>query len=107
LSADATFLIQFLLPTRDGENRPVSRSLFAAVRATLTERFGGVTAYQRSPASGLWKRPDGGIDGDEVVMVEVATHDLDRAWWAEYRRELERQFSQETIFIRAIRIETL
>jgi hypothetical protein len=55
----------------------------------------------------VWKRPDGGIDGDEVVMVEVATHELDRAWWAEYRRELERQFSQETIFLRAIRIETL
>ena len=98
-------LVQVLLPTRDNERRPIDGEVFAAVRSTLAERFGGVTAYQRSPASGLWKRPDGAVDGDEVMMVEVEAATLDREWWAEYRRQLERDFKQETVLVRAIGIE--
>jgi hypothetical protein len=33
--------------------------------------LGAVTAYLRSPTAGIWKRPDGTVDGDDVVMVEV------------------------------------
>jgi hypothetical protein len=101
------FLIQLLLPTRDNARQPIDGALFAQVRTTLAERFGGVTAYQRSPASGLWKRPDGGVDGDDVVMVEVEAETLDRAWWASFRQQLERDFRQDTILARAIRVENI
>ena len=101
------FLIQLLLPTRDSSRQPIDGALFAQVRETLADRFGGVTAYQRSPASGLWKRPDGGVDGDEVVMVEVEAPALDREWWAGFRRQLERDFEQETILARAMPIEKI
>jgi len=100
-------LVQVLLPTRDNELRPIDAALFAAVRSTLADRFGGVTAYQRSPASGLWKRPDGEVDGDEVMMVEVEAASLDREWWAGYRRQLERDFKQETVLVRAIAVERI
>ena len=100
-------LVQVLLPTRDNEERPIDAALFAAVRATLAERFGGVTAYHRSPARGLWKRPDGAVDGDEVMMVEVEADTLDREWWAGYRRQLERDFKQETVLVRAIAVEKI
>jgi hypothetical protein len=101
------FLVQLLLPTRDNQQRPIDGALFADVRTALADRFGGVTAYQRSPASGLWKRPDGAVDGDEVVMVEVEAETLDREWWAAFRRQLERDFEQESILVRAIAVENL
>jgi hypothetical protein len=51
-------LIEILLPLtrRDGSPQPAER--FAQVRAELVERFGGVTAFTRAPAEGLWD--DGG-----------------------------------------------
>jgi len=101
------FLVQLLLPTRDNDQQPIGEPLFARVRTTLADRFGGVTAYQRSPATGLWKRPDGGVDGDDVVMVEVEVEAIDRQWWGEFRRQLESDFKQETILARAIRLEAL
>jgi hypothetical protein len=100
------FLIQLLLPTRDNGKQPISETLFLEVRRTLTERFGGVTAYQRAPAAGAWKRADGSVDGDEVVMVEVEADTLDRTWWSQFQQRLERDFRQEQILMRAIRIET-
>jgi hypothetical protein len=101
------FLVQLLLPTRDNQQRPIDGALFARVRTALAEQFGGVTAYQRSPASGLWKRDDGAVDGDEVVMVEVEVERLDRPWWADFRRQLERDFKQDTILVRAIAVEKI
>jgi hypothetical protein len=101
------FLVQLLLPTRDNEQRPIDGALFGKVRTALADRFGGVTAYHRSPASGLWKRPDGAVDGDEVVMVEVEAQTLDREWFAGFRRQLERDFKQESILVRAIAVENL
>jgi hypothetical protein len=45
----------------------------AQTRRELADRFTGVTAYVRSPAKGLWTAPDGQIEQDDVVMVEVVT----------------------------------
>jgi hypothetical protein len=33
--------------------------------------------------------------------------DLDRSWWERYRADLEQRFDQETIVVRAIRVEML
>jgi len=66
-----------------------------------------VTAYQRSPAAGIWTRPDGTVDGDDVVMVEVEVAALDRPWWRSFRQRLEREFKQEKVLMRAIRVDTL
>jgi hypothetical protein len=99
-------LVQFLVPLHDGVSRRRSTA-FAAVRRELTGRFGGVTAYERSPATGLWQRDDGEVERDRMVMIEVEARDLDRAWWRQYRRTLEQLFAQETILIRAIPIDPL
>jgi len=105
MPAEHGWLIQLLLPTRDNQKQPIAGHHFAGVQAKLAEQFGGVTAYQRSPASGLWKGCDGAVDGDEVVMVEVQAEVLDREWWRAYR--LDREFRQDTILMRAMRIETM
>jgi hypothetical protein len=53
------------------------------VRKDLMECFGGVTAFLRSPAVGLWKEGNDEVNRDEVVMFEVMTDQLDEDWrWA-------------------------
>lgn len=99
-------LVQILLPLRrnDGSIQPGDR--FATVRAELVERFGGVTAFSRAPAEGLWD--DGQqVDRDQLILVEVMDPALDRGWWADYRRQLEVRFEQEELVVRALRLDRL
>ena len=100
-------LVQILLPVRTRAGHEVAASLFAQVRDELTERFGGVTAYSRSPATGLWKRTEAEVERDQVIMVEVVVEVLDRPWWTRYRDQLARRFDQEEIHARAIAIERI
>jgi hypothetical protein len=100
-------LVQLLLPLRDNEGNPFPREMLDGVRNQLTERFGGVTAHLRAPAAGAWKNDEGDVDRDDVVIVEVVADDLDRAWWAAYRKTLESRFRQDEILIRATAIERL
>lgn len=97
-------LVQWLLPLADNRGQRFAQAMFAEVRRELTERFGGVTAYPRSPAVGLWDDGDA-VQRDELVLFEVLVEDYDRHWWAGYRRELCRRFGQEDILVRATRCE--
>jgi hypothetical protein len=99
-------LVQLLLPLYDNAGQRFDETPFAAVRQELTRRFGGVTAYMRSPATGLWKKHTGDVDRDEVVTVEVMVDQLDRDWWRNYCRQLAVSFRQESLVVRAIAIET-
>lgn len=98
------YLIQILLPRTVG-GEPVNDAAFAATRRELVDAFDGVTAYLRSPAHGLWTAPDGRVERDEVVMVEVVTDRFDRDWWRAYAAALARRFQQQEIHIRALPAE--
>ena len=100
-------LVQLLLPLRDNAGRAFPASAFEPVRAELTERFGGLTAYSRAPAEGLWEGADDGRARDDIVVYEVMADALDRAWWRAFRAELERRFAQDEIVVRAHAIERL
>jgi hypothetical protein len=100
-------LVQLLLPLADNEGRKFGEAVFDAVRRELTQRFGGVTAYMRSPAAGLWKKDSGEVDRDEVIMVEVMVETLDPEYWRSYRDELANAFGQQALVCRAIAIEVL
>ena len=95
-------LVQLLLPVYDNDKRAFPRAYFDQVRQELTQQFGGVTAFIRSPAVGLWKDDDEDITRDDVIMFEVMTDHLDQNWWNGYRQKLEKIFRQETILARAI-----
>ena len=99
-------LVQILLPIHVPDGSGAAPALFAQVRAELTEHFGGVTAYTRSPATGLWKT-EAEIQRDQVIMIEVVVDALDRAWWARYREQLEQRFGQEEVHARALAIERI
>ena len=103
----AAHLVQFFLPLRDNAGQAFPKAEFARVRAELTERFGGVTAYLRSPALGAWEDDDGDVQRDEVVLFEVVADALDRDWWRAYRQELGRRFRQEEVLARASPVELL
>ncbi len=99
-------LITLLLPLYDNAGEPFAPELFARVRSELTERFGGLTAFSRAPAEGVWK-DEGRTTRDEVVVLEVMADELDRDWWGRYRRELEARFQQDAIVARAQAFEAL
>lgn len=100
-------LIQLFLPIYDNHGQAFPRALFEAVRMELAEAFGGVTAYTRAPATGLWEDDAGRVQRDEVVLFEVMVETIDRAWWQAYRRGLERRLRQDEVLVRATQVERL
>ena len=101
-------LVQMLLPVRDDAGKPFPRELFEQIRHELTERFGGVTSYLRAPATGLWKQSaEAPPSRDEVVLFEVMSDALDRAFWLSYRDDLEIRLGQSALVVRAIEVERL
>ena len=95
------YLVQLFLPIRDGSGHPYPRQLYDTLAHDLTERFGGVTAYTRAPATGLWEAESGRKVQDDMVIYEVMATQLDEPWWAAVRARLERQFHQEELVVRA------
>jgi hypothetical protein len=100
-------LVQLLLPLYDPAGEHLDGALFDQVARELTEHFGGVTAYARAPATGLWKEHPGKTTRDEIVVYEAMVGTLDPEWWAAYRRVLEKRFAQEEVVIRALAIQRL
>lgn len=101
------YLIQLLLPLYDNAGEPLPKELFAKTRDELVERFGGLTAYSRAPAKGLWQEDSGMTLRDDLVIYEVMADNLDEAWWRQYRAGLETRFQQETLVARAHAIRML
>ena len=101
------YVVEILLPLADNEGQPFSPDVWKAVREELVERFGGLTAFTRSPAEGLWKAEEGERSRDEIVILEVMADTLDRGWWRGFRSELEARFRQDEIVIRASAVERL
>ncbi|MGO8036652.1 hypothetical protein [Rhizobium leguminosarum] len=97
------YLVEILLPVSHPRG---SRPNVDLVRDEFTAKFGGVTLRVNSPAEGLWC-DDGEIERDRIVVAELMTPELDRAWWSSYRTKLEARFRQEEIVIRVIEIERL
>ena len=99
-------LIQLLLPT-SGAASADGLAPLAETRRELAGRFNGLTAYLRSPAQGSWTAPDGHIEQDDVVMVEIVTETFDRTWWRTYAAALATRFDQESIHVRAVPVDML
>jgi hypothetical protein len=93
-------LVQILLPVRDNRGHKFKGALYSDVHSELVRRFGGLTAYTRSPARGLWKS-EGFTKGDDMIILEVMAKRFDRAWWKKYRQDLESTFRQDEIIVRA------
>jgi hypothetical protein len=96
------YLVQILLPLYDNEGHAFEALDFVQLRSELADRFGGVTAYMRAPARGVWTGGSGETARDDIVIFEVMTGELDRVWWTGFRKHLERRFRQESVIVRAL-----
>ena len=96
-------LVQVLLPLFERRGRKIPEAKFVLVQKELTARFGGVTAYSHSPATGLWKKR-GEVERDRIILIEVVSKDFGKAWWKSYRRVVEKRFKQKQVLIRALKI---
>ena len=101
------YLIQILLPLYDNEGTAFAQEEFLRVRDELSERFGGITTYMRSPALGLWKETRNSTVHDDIVIYEVMTQELDRQWWKVYREQLTLSFRQALLIVRVSEIHLL
>lgn len=99
-------LVELLLPLQDNDGQPFGSEKYDSVRNRLTEHFGGLTAFTRSPGQGT-DTEKGKPVHDEIIVFEVMTETLDVSWWANYRVELEKEFQQDEILIRASAITRL
>lgn len=99
-------LIQILLPVHDDDGQRFPAEQYEGLVRELTQRFGGVTSYMRSPADGRWHQ-GGETEHDEIVVVEVMATTLDRAWWQALRARLTKDFRQLELVIRAQPMERL
>jgi hypothetical protein len=100
-------LVQIFLPLYDNKGHSIPQKHFECTAAELSERFGGLTAYTRAPAKGVWKKHSGRTSRDDMVIYEVMCPRLQRRWWKAKRSELEKTFCQETILIRSHAITQL
>ena len=100
-------LVQLFLPLRDNAGEAFAPAMFSAVRSELADAFGGVTAYQRAPATGLWEDGDDDLQRDDLVLFEVMVESLDRPWWTRYASDLAGRFRQDEILVRALPCEWL
>jgi hypothetical protein len=80
---------------------------FERIQAELTDRFGGVTSFLRSPADGAWKPSGKEVVHDRVAIFEVMVDDVDTAWWRSYRHTLEKEFEQQHILARLYQVTVL
>lgn len=100
-------VIEIFLPLEHNDGSPQPRALFAKVRGELIDQFGGLTAYTRAPAEGLWEPRSGKLKKDAIVVLEVMVEVPDRDWWSKFRERLERLFEQDSVLIRASAVELL
>ena len=96
------YLVQILLPVYDNDGHAFDAHEYVQLRAELADRFGGVTAYTRAPARGVWKDDAGETTRDDIVIFEVMTESLDRDWWTSFRKNLEKRFRQDNVIVRAM-----
>lgn len=100
-------LFQILLPIYDNEGQPLPDEMYKSIKLKLTERFGGLTAYSRAPATGLWKDGDKELNVDKVIIYEVIADEYDKKFWKSFKEILKAQFKQKDMIIRCTAIEVV
>lgn len=94
-------LVEILVPVTTRTRGELKRLL-----DKLTDKFGGATAFVRSPGEGLWRAGPQVVE-DQIVVVEVMCERVEHAWWKRLREDLEKRLGQQEIVVRAHAIERL
>ncbi|HUO93813.1 MAG TPA: hypothetical protein VMU22_12865 [Rhizomicrobium sp.] len=99
-------LVQILLPIEDNDGKPFPEDVLRRIQHELSDRFGGLTAYERAPAKGVWRHGES-QHRDEVVILEVMVETVEVAWWRSFRARVEAELHQKELVIRSMPIKRL
>ncbi|MBC7913706.1 MAG: hypothetical protein H7Y07_06245 [Pyrinomonadaceae bacterium] len=99
--------IQIFLPLYNENGEAFSKHYYSSLKEDLTDKFGGITIYTRSPAIGFWKENETKIVKDEIIIYEIMAESVDKDWWQRCRNGLEKLFRQDQIIIRTWKMELL
>jgi hypothetical protein len=99
-------LVEILLPLRDQNGEPFPAAYYDDLAQHLTDTFGGVTSFLRSPAEGRW-HGGAGMQREDIAVMEVMAKPFDRAWWRALKAELKARFRQEELVVRCHSVELL
>ena len=100
------FVVEVFLPLCDDDGWGIGNAKVIEVRRQLFDKFGGLTVKPRSPSQG-YIREGKSPAKDDLVVLEVTVPELDRAWWDAFKADLEQQFRQREIQIRASELARL
>lgn len=100
-------LVEIFLPHNSNEGTPLPSDEFKRVREQLVERWGGVTAFTRTPAKGVSLLNENEREEDELIVYEVMVKRIDKLWWLSYKRDLETRFRQREILIRVTAVTVI
>ena len=64
-------LIEIFIPLYDNDGRRFEQAFYSDVRATLFDKFGGITVFGRAPAQGM--DTDSGHMSGSAVLWQVVT----------------------------------
>lgn len=100
-------LVQLFIPLNDENGALFPEHYYTKLSTDLNEKFGGVTLYNRSPATGLWKQKHEKTVQDELLVYEILIAFIDNEYWQALKARLEKQFNQTELLILLTKIQKL
>ena len=100
-------LVQLFVPLYDQAGKAFPENYYTKLTARLKEKFGGVTIYSRSPATGLWKQEGAKTVQDKLLIYEILSSTIDNSYWQELKVQLEKQFNQDELLVLLTKIRKL
>ncbi|MDR3490293.1 MAG: hypothetical protein P4M05_36160 [Bradyrhizobium sp.] len=101
------FVVELFLPLDMPDGTAIPGSTFDRIKAELTFRFGGITAFLKSPADGAWQASSRAIVHDRVAVFEIMVDNVDVEWWRAYRQKLEAELNQQEVLARLYQVTKL
>ncbi len=95
------------MPVFDQDDKAFSAEIYAPIIKELTDIFGDITIYTRTPATGLWKEGIAQVVKDDIIEYEVMTEEVESLWWKDYKEQLRIKFNEDELIVRSTSIELL
>jgi inorganic pyrophosphatase len=100
-------VVQLFIPLSDEKGKPFPQDHYNKLSTELKAEFGGLTIYNRSPATGLWEEDGEKTVEDQMLIYEVLTSSIDETYWSRLKMQLEKQFAQKELLILITKIHKL
>lgn len=101
------YQVQLFIPLQDENGKPFPQKYLNALSTELKEKFGGLTVYSRSPATGQWKADAEKTQTDQLIIYEVLLSNPDNSYWTKLKTRLEKQFDQEELLVLITKVQKL